>query len=63
LHEWLRTNRRSLVFSDVVFAIAFLVFVWVRLRHPEINDLEKPMDAALIGQLARTTICRHRTRG
>ena len=24
------------------------VFTWIRLQHPEINDLEKPMDAALI---------------
>lgn len=52
--DWLRSNRRALIFSDLVFAVAFLCFVWVRLRHPEINDLEKPMDAALIGQLART---------
>jgi YYY domain-containing protein len=53
--EWLRVHRHALIFSDVLFIVAFLFFAWVRLRHPQINDLEKPMDSALIGQLARAT--------
>lgn len=42
-----------LLVSDCVFVLAFLFFVWVRLRHPSINDLEKPMDLALLTQSAK----------
>ena len=51
---WLREKRCALLFSDAVFALAFLFFVWIRARHPELNDLEKLMDSALLGALART---------
>lgn len=50
---WLKSNRRALWKSDALFFTAFAFFLWVRLRHPEINDLEKLMDAAVIGTLAR----------
>ncbi|MDQ3815614.1 MAG: DUF2298 domain-containing protein [Armatimonadota bacterium] len=50
---WVKTHRRALLTSDVIFLVAFVFFLWVRSRHPEINDLEKPMDAALMGSLAR----------
>lgn len=52
--QWLKENRRALLFSDMVFAAAFLFFVWIRARHPELNDLEKLMDSALLAALART---------
>ena len=51
---WMKTNRRALLKSDALFFAAFAFFLWVRLRHPEINDLEKLMDAAVIGTLTRT---------
>ena len=50
---WKRA-KGPLIVSDCVFVLAFLFFVWVRLRHPSINDLEKPMDLALLAQSART---------
>ncbi|RYX80386.1 hypothetical protein EON83_28805 [bacterium] len=49
----IKEARKSLVFSDCVFVVAMLFFVWVRLRHPSINDLEKPMDLALLSQSAK----------
>lgn len=53
LSRWARENRSALLTSDAVFIGAFLFFLWVRLRHPEIGDLEKSMDAALIAALER----------
>lgn len=48
----LRQHKAALLVSDCVFVLAFAFFVWVRLRHPSLNDLEKPMDLALLGQSA-----------
>ncbi len=48
-----RERKRALITSDVVFLLAFGAFLWVRMRHPSINDLEKPMDLALLAQSAR----------
>lgn len=50
---WAKSRRGSLAASDLVFVVAFGFFLWLRARHPEINDLEKPMDAALLGSLTR----------
>ena len=52
--DWIKTHRRALVVSDAIFALTFLFFLWLRMRHPEINEFEKPMDSAIIGALART---------
>lgn len=49
-----RQHKATLVLSDCVFVLAFAFFTWVRLRHPSINDLEKPMDLMLLGQAARS---------
>lgn len=52
--QWVQVRRSALLWSDSVFLAAFLFFLWMRLRHPEINDLEKPFDSAIIGGLLRT---------
>ncbi len=49
----LRSNWRAFLLSDAVFLLAFAAFLWVRLRHPEANDLEKPMDMALLSASMR----------
>jgi YYY domain-containing protein len=54
LSQWLRVRRRALLISDLIFIGAFLFFVSMRLCRPEINDMEKPMDCAIIGTLSRT---------
>ncbi|PQV63351.1 putative membrane protein [Abditibacterium utsteinense] len=46
-------NSRALFVSDAVFLFSFAFFLWVRLRHPEAADLEKPMDMALISAAMR----------
>lgn len=46
-------DKGALLLSDGVFILAFAVFIWVRLRHPSLNDLEKPMDLALLSSSAR----------
>ena len=52
--DWARANWKSLLFSDAIFLLCWAFFLWIRLRHPEINDLEKPMDAALISAAWKT---------
>jgi YYY domain-containing protein len=52
--EWLRSRRRALLASELVFLGAFLFFAFLRLFHPSINEFEKPMDCAIIGALAKT---------
>jgi YYY domain-containing protein len=49
--SWLRQRLPALLFSELVFFAGFVFFLWIRLRHPEINDLEKPMDSAIMGVL------------
>ena len=46
--DWARANWKSLLASDAIFLVGWGAFVMIRLQHPEINDLEKPMDAALL---------------
>lgn len=48
-----RERQAAFIFSDCVFLLAFAFFAWVRLRHPSLNDLEKPMDLALLASSAR----------
>ena len=48
LRSWARQNWKALLVSDAVFLLSWALFLWIRLLHPEINDLEKPMDAALL---------------
>ena len=54
LRSWARRNWRGLLVSDAVFLAAWGLFLGVRLLHPEINDLEKPMDAALLSAAWKT---------
>jgi len=53
--DWMRQNQRALWASDAVFVATFAFFLWVRLRNPALSDLEKPMDAALMGAASRAT--------
>lgn len=51
-----RENGRAFLISDAVFLIAFGFFLWIRLRHPAMSDLEKPMDAMLLSGVARANL-------
>ena len=48
-----RERKAAFLLSDCVFLLAFAAFVGVRLRHPSLNDLEKPMDLAMLASSAR----------
>ena len=54
LRGWARANWKSLAVSDAIFLLGWAAFLWIRLQHPEINDLEKPMDAALLSAAWKT---------
>lgn len=51
---WVRENRGALIVSDLIFIAAFFAFGWIRWRHPELNEFEKPMDAMLLSGLSHT---------
>lgn len=51
--EWVAQRRVALLCADAVFAVSFTFFLWGRMRHPELHDLEKLMDSALLGTLVR----------
>lgn len=51
---WARQNWRSLAISDALFLGCWAAFLWIRLSNPAINDLEKPMDAALLSAAWKT---------
>lgn len=44
----IRPHFRAFWISDAIFLLAFGAFLFVRLRHPDAGDLEKPMDMALL---------------
>ena len=46
--EWARLHWKSLLCSDAIFLLSWGAFLGLRLLHPEINDLEKSMDVALL---------------
>lgn len=52
--SFLATRRRSLLFSEMVFAFGFLLFVGFRALNPEIYWGEKPMDFSILNILVRT---------
>jgi uncharacterized membrane protein len=51
---WVRNRRIALLWSDAVFLAGFALFLWIRMRHPELNSLEKPMDSAILNLLLRS---------
>jgi YYY domain-containing protein len=52
--RFVRENRRSLLWSEAVFAIGFMLFLGIRALNPEIYWGEKPMDFSILNILTRT---------
>ena len=48
VRTWLKEHRRVLVFQEIVFFSAFLIWAIVRGANPEIIGTEKPMELAFI---------------
>lgn len=53
LVQWVKEHSKELAFSDGVFLAIWFLFLWIRARNGALSDLEKPMDAALLGTLSR----------
>ncbi len=51
LVAWLRTNWRVALVSEVLFAVAFAAWTWVRAHNPNILGTEKPMEFMFINSI------------
>jgi len=54
LLEFIRRNQRLIVANEVLFAVAFGLWVLVRAYNPEIAGTEKPMDFAFLNGILRS---------
>lgn len=54
LLTWLKTNKRLVAFSELVFILFFLTWTVVRAANPEIIGTEKPMELAFINSIFQT---------
>lgn len=56
---WLRRDRWLILVGEVVFSLAFLAFVYVRMLNPDLwqpwNGGEKPMEFGFLSAIARST--------
>jgi uncharacterized membrane protein len=51
LLSWLKENRRTIIFVEVLFLIAFGFWAFVRANNPEISGTEKPMELAFLNSI------------
>ena len=56
LQSWLRQNRSQIIITELVFAILFAVWVWVRAQNPAIAATEKPMEFAFLNGIGRSEV-------
>lgn len=54
LVAWLRGNWRQVVITELVFAVVFAFWVWVRAQNPAIAATEKPMEFAFLNATGRS---------
>ncbi|MFN2107206.1 MAG: DUF2298 domain-containing protein [Candidatus Promineifilaceae bacterium] len=54
LGEWLRENRIQVLLTEIVFAVLFVLWVWVRAQNPAISATEKPMEFAFLNAIGRS---------
>ena len=54
LSEWLRKNRSQVLLTELVFAVLFILWVWVRSQNPAIAATEKPMEFAFLNAISRS---------
>jgi YYY domain-containing protein len=52
--EWLRQNRSQVILTELVFALLFLIWIWVRAQNPAISATEKPMEFAFLNSVSRS---------
>jgi YYY domain-containing protein len=54
LFAWLRANGRYVLITELVFALMFALWVWVRAQNPAISATEKPMEFAFLNAVGRS---------
>ncbi|HEX6387094.1 MAG TPA: DUF2298 domain-containing protein, partial [Anaerolineae bacterium] len=54
LVEWVHENWRQVVITELVFALVFAFWVWVRAQNPAISATEKPMEFAFLNAVGRS---------
>ena len=54
LGKWLRENRTQVLLTEIVFAVLFMLWVWVRTQNPAISATEKPMEFAFLNAIGRS---------
>ena len=52
--SWLRNHLREVITTEVLFALAFMGWTFVRANNPEIMGTEKPMELAFINAILRS---------
>jgi YYY domain-containing protein len=54
LRGWLREQRRYVLGAELLFALLFFLWVWVRAQNPMIFATEKPMEFAFLNAAGRS---------
>jgi len=54
LRHWLRQNRTQVILTEILFAVFFATWVWVRAQNPAISATEKPMEFAFLNSIGRS---------
>ncbi len=52
--DWLKQNRIEVFVTECIFAILFIMWVWVRSQNPAIAATEKPMEFAFLNAIGRS---------
>jgi YYY domain-containing protein len=56
LRSWLGQNRSHVIITELVFAVLFIAWVWVRAQNPAITATEKPMEFAFLNSVGRSFV-------
>lgn len=56
LWTWLKENGRQILFTELLFAVLFALWVWVRAQNPSITATEKPMEFAFLNSVGRSPV-------
>lgn len=54
LHDWVRAHWRHILLTELLFALLFGLWVWVRAQNPAIAATEKPMEFAFLNAVGRS---------
>ncbi len=54
IRHWLAEHWRYVLSVEVVFALVFFLWVWIRSQNPAITATEKPMEFAFLNSLGRS---------